>query len=229
MFEKLRMLWKGDAPLEEQYREFGKMLNLDRELYDEVVNALQSGANLRELEDTIYRGDIQINKLERKIRKQLVLHLSANPGVEITSCLILMSIVKDAERLGDLCKNLYESAIMWGQPISNLSYAAKINEFQLYVSEAFGSTIEAFDAEDDAVAGEIIQDEVKWNKRFDSFLVELSESDIPAKEAVCTTLLVRNFKRIQAHLSNIASSVVLPLHRIDHRPKHLREDGPNES
>ena len=48
-------------------------------------------------------------------------------------------------------------------------------------------------------------------------------SDISTREAVCTTLFVRGLKRIQAHLANIASSIVLPVHEIDHRPKHLRD------
>ncbi len=121
MLEKLSMLWKGNAPLTSQYREFSDMLKLDRDLYIQVIEVMKQGNELKELEDTIYRGDIQINKLERKIRKQLVTHLSVNPGIEVTGCLILMSVVKDAERLGDLCKNLYESAICWGKPISSKS------------------------------------------------------------------------------------------------------------
>lgn len=223
MFEKLRWLWRGDAPLTKQYSEFSKMLDLDRDLYQVVMEAMQTGGDLKELEETIYRGDIQINKLERKIRKQLVTHLSVNPGPEVNGCLILMSIVKDAERLGDLCKNLFESAVLWGAPISKLNHAATVNEFQLYVVEVFDSTIKSFRNEDDTLAAEIIQDEVKWNKRFDSFLWELAASDVPTREAVSTTLIVRTLKRLQAHLANIASSVVMPLHRIDHRPKHLRD------
>lgn len=222
MFEKLSRLWKGDAPLERQYSQFGKMMNLDRQLYRRVVEVMNQGQDLSEMGEFVYQGDIEINKLERQIRKQLVTHLALNPGVEVTSCLVLMSIVKDAERLGDLCKNLYESSICWGRPVSELRFAAKMNEFQLYVSETFDSTIKAFEKENDVLAGEIIRDEVKWNKRFDSFLLELAGTDVPTREAVSTTLFVRNFKRLQAHLSNIASSVVMPLHQIDHRPVHLR-------
>lgn len=223
MFEKLRLLWTSDASLQEQYLEFDEMLKLDREMYNKVVKVMLDGESANGLENSIYRRDIQINKLERRIRKQLVTHLAANPGIEVPGCLILMSIVKDAERIGDICKNLLESALCWAAPISTLHFAGTIDDFQRYVGEAFDNTIKAFDNEDDTLAAEIIQDEVKWNKRFDSFLLDLAASDVSTKEAVCTTLFVRNLKRIQAHLSNIASSVVLPLHRIDHRPKHLRE------
>lgn len=225
MFEKISRLWKGDPALKKQYKQFAKMLELDRQLYKQVLDAMNRGTDLCGLEETVYRGDIEINKLERRIRKEIVTHLALNPGDEVTGCLVLMSIVKDAERLGDLCKNLYESTICWGRPVSELKFAAKINELQLYVSDTFDSTIKAFEEEDDVLAGEIIRDEVLWNKRFDAFLNELAGSDVATREAVSTTLFVRNFKRLQAHLSNIASSVVMPLHQIDHRPKELRTSG----
>lgn len=223
MFEKLSMLWKGDAPLTDEYKVFDEMLSLDRELFKRVVNALRDGSDLKSIEESIYRSDIKINKLERKLRKQIVTHLSLNPGQEVVASLVLMSIVKDAERLGDHCKNLYESAVSWGRPLAEMQFASKLSEFILYVNEAFDSTIKAFDTEDDSLAAEIIQDEVRWNKRFDALIDELAASDVPTREAVCTTLILRTLKRVQAHLSNIASSVVLPVHRLDHRPKHLRE------
>ncbi len=223
MFEKFSFLWKGDAPLTDEYKVFDEMLRMDRDLFTRVVDAMRDGSDLKSIEESIYRGDIKINKLERKLRKQIVTHLSLNPGQEVVASLVLMSIVKDAERLGDHCKNLYESAVHWGRPLSELAFASKLSEFILYVTETFEATIKAFDTEDDTLAAEIIQDEVRWNKRFDTMIDELVSSDVSTREAVCTTLFLRTLKRVQAHLSNIASSVVLPVHRLDHRPKHLRE------
>ena len=222
MFEKLSLLWKGDAPLQSEFSQFVQMLILARDLYHLIMGGLHSGEKLKELETTVYQSDIKINKMEREIRKSLVTHLSINPGHQIAGSLILMSVVKDAERLGDFCKNLYEASVYWGQSDGKLFYAERINEFEQYVSDVFSDTIRAFETEDDILAAEIIQDEVHWNKRFDRFIGELVDSDIKTKEAVCTVLMIRSFKRLQAHLSNIASSVVLPVHRLDHRPKDLR-------
>ncbi len=223
MFSKLNVLWKGDAPLKDQYGQFIEMLNIVRDMFHKVSKTLRVCEDMEELEGVVYKTDITINKLERKIRKELVTYLTLNPGVEIPGCLVLMSITKDAERLGDYCKNLYEAIVYWKKPCSELYYCDKITEFENYVNELFDSTIKAFEEEDDVLAAEIIQDEVKWNRRFDNFIKDLAESEINTKEAVCTTLMVRMLKRLQAHLSNIASSVVLPVHHIDHRPKHLRD------
>ncbi|MCP4753210.1 MAG: PhoU domain-containing protein, partial [Proteobacteria bacterium] len=107
MFEKLSLLWKGDAPLKKEFGQFVGMLTMARELYHLIVEALRSGKKSEELETTVYQTDIKIDKLEREIRKALVTHLSFNPGQQIAGSLILMSVVKDAERLGDFCKNLY--------------------------------------------------------------------------------------------------------------------------
>ncbi len=223
MFSKLLLLWKGDSPLKTEYEDFVEMLNMARTLFLKIVETLQSGDNMKDIETIVYQSDIKINKLERKIRKALVTHLSLNPGREIPGSLVLMSVVKDAERLGDFCKNLYEASAYWCRECGDMYYAERIGEFRQYVTDVFDSTIKAFETEDDVLAGEIIRDEVKWNKRFDNFIGELVESDISTKEAVCTVLMIRSLKRLQAHLSNIASSVVLPVHHIDHRPAELRD------
>lgn len=224
MFEKISRLWKGDAPLNDEYQLFVKMLKKARELYLMILHAMNTGIGIPELEAVVYNRDIEINKIERKIRKSLVTLLAMDSVCRSGGCLVLMSIVKDAERLGDFCKNLYETSAQWGKVYGDFFYDEEIVEYSAYVSEVFDKTIEAFEEEDDSLAAEIIQDEVKWAKRMDAFIIELMNSDVSTKEGICTVLIVRTLKRIQAHLSNIASSVVLPVHHLDHRPKHLRTD-----
>jgi phosphate uptake regulator len=223
MFEKLRLLWASDATLKEQYREFGAMLAMAHDLYVKVVDLASAGNAPAEVETEVYRADVKINKAERSIRKQIVTHLALNPGQDVAGCLVLMSVGKDAERVGDHCKNLFEASKLWGRPLAEFTAAAAIDEFEAYVRETFDHARRAFDNEDDTLAAEILQDEVRWNRRFDEFFIKLAGMEIPAREAVAATLLVRALKRIQGHLSNIASSVIMPVHRIDYRPKHLRE------
>jgi len=223
MFERLRLLWASDATLKEQYDEFGRMLAMGHDLYGKVIDLARAGRGWDEAEASIYRADVAINKAERRIRRRIVTHLAMNPGQDVAGCLVLMSVGKDAERVGDHCKNAFEASRLWNRPLSDFSAAAAIEEFERYVRETFDNARQAFEKEDETLAAEVIHDEVRWNRRFDEFVVKLSEMDITAQEAVTATLLVRSLKRIQAHLSNIASSVILPVHRIDHRPKHLRD------
>ena len=53
-------------------------------------------------------------------------------------------------------------------------------------------------------------------KRCDKVLEELARGDLSVNEAVCYALIARYFKRIIAHLVNIATSVVLPLSDLDY-------------
>ena len=223
MFEKLGKMLTSGAPLNEQYNQFVDMLNADKELFNEVIDAFRGITNLDEIEGDVYKMDIKINKAERAIRKRLVSHLALNPDRDIAGALVLMSVVKDAERVGDFCKNLYEAAVMVRKQCSELYFCSKITEYTEHVRNTFETTIEAFETENSVMAAEILQDEIKWNRRFDILLTTMADSEISTREAVCTTLFVRALKRIQAHLANIASSIVLPVHEIDHRPKHLRD------
>ncbi len=49
--------------------------------------------------------------------------------------------------------------------------------------------------------------------------------NLSTNEAVCFALTARYFKRITAHLSNIATSVVLPLSELDYFDEKRRAQG----
>ena len=40
-------------------------------------------------------------------------------------------------------------------------------------------------------------------------------SDLPTRDAVCLVLVLRFYKRLVAHMSNIATTVVMPVDMID--------------
>ena len=64
---------------------------------------------------------------------------------------------------------------------------------------------------------EVIAVELQFAKRSDA-LVEKVANDLSlnANQAVCLSMAFRFLKRVNAHLGNIASSVVMPLHKIDY-------------
>ena len=59
-------------------------------------------------------------------------------------------------------------------------------------------------------------DHKKIGKGCDEIVKKLAQSDLTVNEAVCFALIARHFKRITSHLTNIATSVVLPLSDIDY-------------
>ena len=49
------------------------------------------------------------------------------PGVDVPACLVLMSVVKDAERIGDYCKNVLDAAKSEAQPLKELRAIGRLS------------------------------------------------------------------------------------------------------
>jgi phosphate uptake regulator len=164
----------------------------------------------------IYDRDRRINKLERQIRRRVVVHLSITDSrAEVPSALIFMNVVKDGERLGDYVKNLHEVAeMMPPQPDRDL-YRRWLLEPTDTIAGLFRQTSEAFLNSDEAMAGTVIKTTKHQGRNLENGIREITASDIPTRDAVCLVLVLRFYKRLVAHMSNIASTVVMPVDLID--------------
>lgn len=223
MLKALFDTWRGRKAERELYDEFVEMLEMGWAVFRMVAEVLNGRTEADQVEDDVLVRDIAINRKERAIRRRLVEHVSLHSGGAVTSSLILMSVVKDAERIGDYCKNLLEVAQMMDKPAKELSFYTDIVDVGFQVTQNFRRTLNAFSEGDEDVAREIIEDETLINKRCDRLIDKIAQSDLAAREAVPTALWIRFLKRINAHLSNICSSLVLPVHRIDYRLTYEKE------
>lgn len=110
MLKELLGLFRTDDAIARMAADFSKMVDLSEGLTERAGHVLfvEGESEADELE-AISKSDIEINKLERSIRKQLIAHLilTRDPG-NVSYCLLLMSLVKDVERLGDYAKNVAE-------------------------------------------------------------------------------------------------------------------------
>ena len=117
MFDNLLSFWKGKDFLNEVLKEFEMMLNDTEEMFRQVCRKLLEGKSEANLKDRIYKIDREVNRLEKEIRKRIITHLSIQGNVDVPMSLILMSVVKDAERIGDYAKNLFEVTELLTQPL----------------------------------------------------------------------------------------------------------------
>ena len=101
MFKNLMSFWKGKDFLTEVLGDFRKMLEDTKYMFENVTEALIAGKTTPELRDKTYEVDKNVNRMEREIRKRIVEHLSIQPSVDVPVSLVLMSVVKDVERVGD--------------------------------------------------------------------------------------------------------------------------------
>ena len=216
MFANLSGFWKGGAFLTKALEEFKTMLDNTETMYTLVRNHLLDGAREPDLEDKIRHIDKGVNDAQRDIRRRIIEHLSLQPTVDVNACLLLMSVVKDAERLGDYAKNFYEVAELFDKPLDIEMFRRYFDELDQEISTLFQLTKEAFVESDETKAKMAWGYENKIAKWCDNVVKELAKSDLSVNEAVCFTLIARYLKRLVAHLVNIATSVVLPLSDLDY-------------
>ena len=216
MFKNLLSFWKGKDFLGQVLEDFKDMLDDTENMFISVCQRLIHNKEEKNLEERIYKVDAQVNSLVKDIRKRIIEHLSIQPSVDVPTSLLLMSVVKDAERLGDYAKNLLEVSNFIQQPMDKEKYAKLFNNIEDEIANLFKQTKKAFIESDEDKAAKTWIYEREIAKRCDDIIKQLSKSELSVNEAVCFTLMARHFKRIAAHLTNIATSVILPLTDLDY-------------
>lgn len=224
MFKSLLEFWKGKDFLKQVLDDFKNMIEDAQLMFSSVCKSLIHGKEEPDLEDKIYGIDKKINELQRDIRKRVVEHLSFQPSVNVATCLILMSVVKDAERLGDYGKNLFEVSQLLEEPMNKERYVEFFDGIEGEITGLFKQTKEAFIESDEEKARSAWGHEIRISKHCDEVIKKFAESNFSVNEAVCFTLMARYFKRLTAHLTNIATAVILPLTDLDYFDEKKREE-----
>ena len=180
--------------------------------------------NIPGLEDNVFSLDKKVNALEKDIRTRIITHLSLRPSVDTSTCLLLMSVVKDAERLGDYGKNLFGVSQILTKPIDEAKYHSFFGDVDKEIVKLFEDTKEAFMDSDESKASLSQKEESKIVKFCDDVIEKIAKSELPTNEAVSFTLIARYYKRIAAHLSNISSSVIVPLNELDYYDEKRKDN-----
>ena len=220
MFGSLVNFWKGKDFLIEVFDEFNGMLDDCEEMFDMVIKVLLKGEDIKSMKEKVYTIDKKVNCFEKSIRDRIAKHLLLQPSVNVTVCLLLMSVVKDAERLGDYSKNLFEIAELANGNIDIAKYRELFGTMEQSIQKLYKDTKKAFmeENEDLAVNSWTIKKEI--GKGCDRIIESLAKSTtLTVNQAVCFTLMARHYKRIISHLTNIATSVVLPIADLDYYNK----------
>lgn len=224
MLRELISIFRADNPLGRMGDNFAKMLSLTQ---DQIIRAGQiffSKPPSPEERTRIYKQDVKVNKLERKIRKQVIAHLSvAGNAADVPYSLLLMSLVKDVERIGDYAKNLAETLDVSGVILPDDDTVAELREIRNGIESTFEAVAEVFARSDEEEAVELIRQGRDMSHRCDALIDRIAKSNYDAATTVAVTLGTRFYKRIGAHLLNILSGVVMPLHKLDYYDEKVLE------
>jgi len=217
MIKELLSIFRSDNPLVDMAGKFAEMLRLTRDLTVRAGDSYFGEPATPEERTFIYQQDVRVNKLERKIRKMVIAHLSI-PGntADLPYCLLLMSLVKDIERLGDYAKNIAETRELHPEPLPDDDIVAELKEIRRGVEEEFEEAIEVFSSSDREAAAALIRRGRDLTHRADVLISRIAASRYDAAATSAVVLGTRYYKRIGAHILNLLSGVVMPLHKLDY-------------
>ena len=217
MLKEFFSLLKSDSLFEQAMNECHEMLEIVREMFNSSTNSLR-GPDKQEHPLNIYEMDKKINHFERDVRRKIMTHLSVNPQQDLSSGLVLVSVVIDIERMGDYTKNIYDLAVQYPEKLSTGKYEDAISKMEEDVKNFLNQTIDAFKNQD-VELGRKLMDEYKTeissvSNDIVNQVVASKDSELSAGQASALCLYLRYLKRISAHSRNLVSSIVNPFERI---------------
>ncbi len=227
MIKELLSIFKKNTLMERAYQKSYEMLDLTREMYNEAKEVLRE-SDSNELTINIHDQDSSVNKFQRDVRKDVFKHLIMAGTDELTSGLVLVSVVIDLERIGDHTKNIADLAGTFEKKLVVGKFEEQVTEIENAVEEKFARTIKCFHDSDVDEGIEILSD-YKWiNGRCEKIVALLikENTELETGTAVALSVYLRELKRINSHLKNVATSVVNPFYRIGYKvkKKHLPEN-----
>jgi len=221
MIKEILSVFKSNTLMDRAFQRSYDMLDLTYKMF------LSSKEVLRNTDHTtvdvdLSDEDIEVNKYQREVRKDVLNHLILTEGEQLSTGLVLVSIVIDIERIGDYTKNIVEIAQNHAEPLHGGMFEDDLVKIEDAVDENFRRTIDVFKNSDEEAARQLIK-EFKWvPKKSDEDLMELVKAKDPtikSGSAAALTLYFRSLKRINGHLRNVTTSVINPFHRIGYKPK----------
>lgn len=202
----------GSPLVKAAFADVSRMLEQSAEMLDHSLTALLENrpitVDLEELDDVVDEG-------ERRVRRTILQHLAVNPTQDLVSSLLLVSIVQDAERIGDFARGLVELTKMARAPRQG-PYAVELRAIAEKLRPMFTACEKAFRDADAEAARAVIAGHRQLRAELKAYRDRVAASDLTADMAVVYSGAAQILRRVGAHLSNIASTVVQPYDRIRH-------------
>ena len=217
MFKQIFELFKADSLQEQALTECYEMLEIVREMYNESIKTLRQ-SDTANIPIDIYKTDKKINEFERDVRRKVMTHLVVSGNQDLTSGLILVSVVVDIERMGDYTKNIYDLAIQHPKRLKAGDYEEQLQDIENATTKYLNETIDAFKEQNIDKARELMSnyksDISSTSSNIVNGIVSNKNNEFSPDVAGALCLYARYLKRIAAHSRNLISSVVNPFERI---------------
>lgn len=221
MFDKFKELFGSENLLDIAFDTTLTMLEYDHKMYVASKETLRE-SDTDELPFDIKSLDRQINKYEREVRRNVLTHLSVAGTQNLVPGLALISIVIDVERIGDYTKNIAGLASLHKMKLKGGEAEENLKFIEDTIQEEFPQILDVLKKHDESLGRKILDSEKNIAKMSDEIVNNMilgKDESLGKSDSVALAMYARYLKRINAHLSNIASSVVNPFPRIGFREK----------
>ena len=221
MFNKFKELFSAENLLDTAFKTTLTMMEFDQKMYDASRKTLRE-SDSDELPFDVRKTDRKINKFERQVRRQVMTHLTITGTQNLAPGMALISIVIDVERIGDYTKNIVDLATMHKKRLQGGKHETILKEIETVIEDGFTKVIQVLKTQDKKLAREVMQVEEETSLKVESIITCIlagKDKNLDTVEAVTLSMYARFLKRINAHLTNIASSIVNPFPRIGFREK----------
>jgi phosphate uptake regulator len=195
--------------------EFAEMLDAGRKSVRFASDALLEPADLPAARRSLLELEKRIDLAEQQIRREIVVHIAVHGTTQVPACLVLMSIVKDAERVGDYAMNLFDLAEIMPHPPTG-EHRRQIGELIDRVIGQITTCYEVFNSQDKNLASELVDEGRRMEKFCDRQVDELVRGESAADLPVAYALTYRYLKRVVSHTDNVATSIIQPLDKLDY-------------
>ena len=209
--------FRGDRPplIAQSLKDMGVMLETGQHMFEDAAATLLDN---EVLESNLSEQDQVVNRKEAEIRRAVLEHVSIDPKREMIFSLVLISIVQDAERIGDLAKSIAEVAQLASGPRHG-ARVETLRDLRDRLLQTFKETREAFADADEELAKRVMDDSYAVKHALTEFVTTVARDEgLASNAAVILAIGARMMSRISSHLSNIASSVALPFDQIRRPP-----------
>lgn len=209
----MRWLLGDSDGYEEITQRFAKMLEDGRTIFCSSADALLGRLDPESIRGDLFATDQRINLTEQEIRRLIVVHATVHGAATFPAMLVMMSMVKDAERIGDYAKNIFDLAAA-RVDLGGGKELERITSLRDRIAQLLEDGRALHEAEDAEGARAFLAEADKVEDACDVGLDGLL--DVKDRNMAGPVLAFRYFKRTTSHMANVVTALVMPLDKLDY-------------